>query len=89
MSRGRSLIAVRSAPSSAASRRSSGTWSVPRNENRMITAKAAKTSTMTGPRLVRKASKSRPEADPMRMFGGSPMSVAVPPMFEARMLEIR
>ena len=33
--------------------------------------------------------KPRPAAEPMRMLGGSPMSVAVPPMFEAKICEIR
>ena len=33
--------------------------------------------------------KSSPDADPMRMLGGSPMRVAVPPMFEARMMLMR
>ena len=43
----------------------------------------------TGARLVRKAAKSRPAAEPMRMLGGSPMSVAVPPMLEARIWLMR
>ena len=33
--------------------------------------------------------KSRPAAEPMRMFGGSPMRVAVPPMLEARIWLMR
>ena len=33
--------------------------------------------------------KSSSAAEPMRMFGGSPMSVAVPPMFEARIMLMR
>ena len=33
--------------------------------------------------------KFRPTALPIMMFGGSPISVAVPPMFEARICEIR
>ncbi len=47
------------------------------------------TSTVTGARLTRKSSKPSPAAEPMRMLGGSPMRVAVPPMFEARISEIR
>jgi len=41
-------------------------------------------TTMTGARLRRKSAKSSPDAEPMRMFGGSPMSVAVPPMLDAK-----
>jgi hypothetical protein len=55
----------------------------------MMPAKAMNTRTMTGPRLNRKASKPRPEAEPMRMFGGSPISVAVPPMLDAKITAIR
>ena len=40
-------------------------------------------STTTGPRLVMNSANPRPAADPMRMLGGSPMSVAVPPMLDA------
>ncbi len=40
--------------------------------------------TTTGARLRRKSAKLRPAAEPMRMLGGSPMRVAVPPMFEAK-----
>jgi hypothetical protein len=40
--------------------------------------------TTTGVRLTRKSPKPSPAAEPMRMFGGSPMSVAVPPMFDAK-----
>ena len=43
----------------------------------------------TGARLTRKSTKSSPAAEPMRMFGGSPMRVAVPPMFEAKIWLIR
>ena len=39
---------------------------------------------MTGARLTTKSLKDRPAAEPMMMFGGSPISVAVPPMLEAR-----
>ena len=46
-------------------------------------------TTTTGARLTRKSPKSRPAAEPMRMFGGSPMSVAVPPMFDAKIWLIR
>ncbi len=76
-------------PSRAASRRSSGTCSEPRKSTTMAATKATKTTTMTGPRLVRKAMKSSPAAEPMRMLGGSPMRVAVPPMLEARIMLMR
>ena len=46
-------------------------------------------TTTTGARLTRKSTKSRPAAEPMRMFGGSPMRVAVPPMLEAKIWLIR
>ncbi len=37
----------------------------------------------TGARLTRKSTKSRPVALPIRMLGGSPISVAVPPILLA------
>ena len=37
----------------------------------------------TGARFVMKAPNESPVCPAMRMFGGSPISVAVPPMFEA------
>ena len=43
----------------------------------------------TGARWTRNAMKSSPAAEPIRMFGGSPMSVAVPPTLDARISEIR
>ena len=42
------------------------------------------TTTMTGVRWMTKALKSRPTCEPIRMLGGSPISVAVPPMLEAK-----
>ena len=55
----------------------------------MIPTKATMITTTTGARLTRKSPKSSPAAEPMRMFGGSPMRVAVPPMFEAKIWLIR
>ena len=43
-----------------------------------------KATTQIGARLVMKAMKLSPVAPAMRMFGGSPISVAVPPMLETR-----
>ena len=40
-------------------------------------------------RLKIKSMKFKPTAEPIMMFGGSPMSVAVPPIFEQRICEIR
>jgi len=37
-------------------------------------------------RLARKSRKLSPAAEPIRMLGGSPMSVAVPPMLDARIM---
>jgi|GEM_PF-6705645 len=39
---------------------------------------------MAGDRCTMKSMKSKPALEAIMMFGGSPMSVAVPPMFEAR-----
>ncbi len=55
----------------------------------MVTRNTPKMSSTTGPRFTRKSMKSRPAAEPMRMFGGSPMRVAVPPMFDARIWLMR
>jgi len=40
-------------------------------------------TTITGARWMMKALKSRPTIEPMRMLGGSPIKVAVPPILEA------
>ena len=40
-------------------------------------------TTTIGARLAMNAPKDRPVCPAMRMFGGSPISVAVPPMFDA------
>ena len=40
-------------------------------------------------RFSTNAMKSSPTALPIMMFGGSPMSVAVPPMFDAKICEMR
>src|SRR3990170_2928220 len=45
--------------------------------------------TMIGIMLTRKSIKVRPAALPMRMLGGSPMSVAAPPILEASASEMR
>lgn len=51
---------------------------------------AMKMSVQMPPRLVMKAMKSSPGTLlPIMMFGGSPMRVAVPPMFEAMIWEMR
>ena len=42
-----------------------------------------------GARLIRKSLKVSRTADPIMMLGGSPMSVAVPPMFEAKISATR
>ena len=46
-------------------------------------------TTMIGVRLIRKSLKLRPQLAPIRMFGGSPISVAVPPIFEKIASRIR
>ena len=50
----------------------------------MIPAKATKIRITTGARFHRKSPNPRPAAEPMRMLGGSPIRVAVPPMLDAR-----
>ena len=46
----------------------------------MHTARMMRTA---GPSTARKSKKVNPVAEPIMMFGGSPMRVAVPPTFEA------
>ena len=41
-------------------------------------------STTAGASYRMKSKNENPAADPIMMLGGSPMSVAVPPMFDAR-----
>lgn len=48
-----------------------------------------KTMNATGAILARNSPKPRPAADPMRMFGGSPTSVAAPPILDARISLMR
>ena len=87
---GRSVIAA--AGSSAAITSSRSSSSAPRvapNHSHRIARKTAMITTTTGARLTRKSPKSSPAAEPIRMFGGSPMSVAVPPMFDAKIWLIR
>ena len=55
----------------------------------MIPAKAMKIRITTGARFHRNAPNPRPAADPIRMLGGSPIRVAVPPMLDARICAIR
>ena len=43
---------------------------------------------IAGARFTRKSMKLRPAAEPIMIFGGSPMSVAVPPIFEDRITVI-
>ena len=54
---------------------------VPKKTTRIISA--------IGVKLAAKVTKSIPAALPINMFGGSPTRVAVPPMFDARMIAIR
>ena len=42
------------------------------------------TTTITGVRWITKSLNASPTCVPIRMFGGSPISVAVPPMLEAK-----
>ena len=87
--KGRSLIA--SAGSSAArvsSRSTSSCIDFPK-ASRIRPTKTTMITRTTGARLTRKSMKSRPAADPIRMFGGSPIRVAVPPMFEAKIWLMR
>ena len=88
-SSGRSRMASASVPARAASWRSLGTRSSPRNRTPAMTTNTARITTATGATCTRKSSKPRPAAEPIRMFGGSPIRVAVPPMFEARTCDTR
>ena len=42
-----------------------------------------------GRRMIKKALNESPAADPISILGGSPISVAVPPMFERKASAIR
>ncbi len=46
-------------------------------------------TTITGARFKTKSLKDNPTCPPIRMFGGSPIRVDVPPMFDARICEKR
>ena len=50
----------------------------------MGTSVTRRTTKTTGLRFITKSLNVRSTADPIMMFGGSPMSVAVPPMLEAK-----
>ena len=55
----------------------------------MNITKSTKMTTTAGAMLTRKSLNVRPALLPMMMFGGSPISVAAPPMFDASTSAIR
>ena len=57
--------------------------------NRRSTRYTTRIASAIGVMLARKSTNPSPAAEPMRMFGGSPMSVAVPPMLDARISLMR
>ena len=62
----------------------SGSYSkADRNITRMIPTKTTSRMTTIGARLTTKSLNDRSARLPMMMLGGSPISVAVPPMFDA------
>ena len=86
---GRSLMAAAGSTVARTSSRSASSSMFRPKASHMIPTKATMMMTTTGARLTRKSPKSSPAAEPMRMLGGSPMRVAVPPMFEAKIWLIR
>ena len=69
-----------------ARRSSVATSSLPHSHQKMGTMTIMITTT-TGPSSNRNWTKVSPVAEPIRMLGGSPIRVAVPPMLEARICE--
>jgi hypothetical protein len=59
------------------------------NRMRATARKATSTRIDTGVMFAAKVPKSNPAAEPMRRFGGSPISVDAPPTFDARISAIR
>jgi hypothetical protein len=55
-----------------------------RKKNLKSSKETQKEIATAGPKWTKKVLKSILAADPIIIFGGSPMSVAVPPIFEAK-----
>ena len=60
-----------------------------RNSHRAISTNPISRMIVSGSEWTRKSTKLSPARLPMMMFGGSPMRVAVPPMLDARIREMR
>ena len=69
--------------------RSGSYWNADRNITRHIPTKTTSRTTTMGARLRKKSLNDRSARLPMMMLGGSPISVAVPPMFDASTSAIR
>ena len=78
-----SSMASRSSSSMIDSARSLSTCIFRPHSSHARPTKTIISSTTIGPRLMTKSLKVIPDRPAMMMLGGSPMSVAVPPMFEA------
>ena len=77
-------VIIRRSSSAMTRARASGAARIRRPQIRCVaTSWTAMTTTMTGARFATKSLKLRSAAEPMMMFGGSPIRVAVPPMLEA------
>jgi hypothetical protein len=64
-------------------------WNWFLNSSQQSPMKATRMTTTMGVRWMRKSLKDKSARLAMMMFGGSPISVAVPPMFEANASTIR
>ncbi len=82
-SRRGSRIASRSTSSMTPAARSGSWWNSRRNSHRHSSRRTPTRNKAMGARWTRNALKDRPPRLAMMMFGGSPISVAVPPMFDA------
>ena len=82
-------MASRSLSAMTSAARSGSVVYGPRNNNGRIATKTIISTTTIGPMWIRKSLNVNPDRLAMMMFGGSPIKVAAPPMFEANTSAIR
>ncbi len=82
-------MASRSRSAAMPAARSGSKANARRNSHRHSPTNTTSSTTTSGARLTRKSSYVRPARLAMMMFGGSPTSVAVPPMLDARASAMR
>jgi hypothetical protein len=84
-----SWMASRSSRAITSATRPGSAVNEPRNSRGSTSVNTASSMSTIGPMWTRKSLNDRPARLPMMMFGGSPINVAAPPMFDASTSAIR